>query len=463
MAYSSTYPNVKFIFPGLPTDRQPISKFNSIAPNIKITEKDSLHLLGSPIFDESFPTFIDNKIQNFNDVSERLFKINLHSAFTIIRYCCFGPKFTYSLRSSHLWKHPQLLEKVDKIIRNTLTSILNVALDDRAWQQATLPIRLGGLGVRKISSISLPAFLSSVYGTGKLTRNILSSSLVDFEVPFMTDALNAWKMACPNTDLPDYLSSQRRWDVPLCSIVRNNLLNTSTNAAERARLLAVGEWESGLWLQALPSSTIGTMMDDASFRLATGLRLGAPCVAPHRCHCGEAVDNLGHHGLSCSRSAGRIARHASINDIIRRAFASAGVPAVLEPNGLVRDDGKRPDGMTLVPWKVGRPLVWDATCVDTLAPSHVASTAGCAGAAAAAAENLKRRKYCNLNGCYSFEPFGVETLGSWGPSARILFKEISRRLIDSSRDPEGWFLFWSKNKHCHPTWQCCQSSGHVSG
>ncbi|CAH1637135.1 unnamed protein product [Spodoptera littoralis] len=55
------------------------------------------------------------------------------------------------------------------------------------------------------------------------------------------------------------------------------------------------------------------------------------------------VDHLGHHGLSCSRSAGRIARHASINDIIRRALVIAGVPAVLEPKGLARDDGKRPD------------------------------------------------------------------------------------------------------------------------
>ena len=29
-------------------------------------------------------------------------------------------------------------------------------------------------------------------------------------------------------------------------------------------------------------------------------------------------------------------------------------------------DGKRLDGATLVPWKCGKLLVWDATCVDTL-------------------------------------------------------------------------------------------------
>jgi hypothetical protein len=39
------------------------------------------------------------------------------------------------------------------------------------------------------------------------------------------------------------------------------------------------------------------------------------------------------------------------------------VNSTLEPNGLSRDDGKRPDGMTLVPWIKGQPLVWDVTVV----------------------------------------------------------------------------------------------------
>jgi hypothetical protein len=33
--------------------------------------------------------------------------------------------------------------------------------------------------------------------------------------------------------------------------------------------------------------------------------------------------------------------------------------------------GKRPDGMTLVPWIKGQPLVWDVTILDTLADSYV--------------------------------------------------------------------------------------------
>ncbi|XP_063630769.1 cytochrome P450 4C1-like [Cydia splendana] len=212
------------------------------------------------------------------------------------------------------------------------------------------------------------------------------------------------------------------------------LIDNAQSPAERARLLAVSEPESGLWLHALPSPNIGTLLERTTLALATSLRLGVKTNEPHRCRCGSIVDELGHHGLSCQRSAGRISRHASLNDVIRRALASVSVPAILEPNGIARDDGKRPDGMTLIPWRLGRTLVWDATCVDTLAPSHLQATSVKAGAAATTAEQNKRRKYAVLSEGYIFAPFGVETLGPWGPSAKSLFKEISQRLIDTSGD-----------------------------
>src|SRR6218665_284598 len=32
---------------------------------------------------------------------------------------------------------------------------------------------------------------------------------------------------------------------------------------------------------------------------------------------------------------------------------------------MLRSDGRRPDGTTLIPWRAGRNLVWDATVIDT--------------------------------------------------------------------------------------------------
>lgn len=172
-----------------------------------------------------------------------------------------------------------------------------------------------------------------------------------------------------------------------------------------------------------------------------GLRLGAKINQPHICQCGTAVDAFGHHGLACSRSAGRIPRHASINDIIRRTLATVGVPSILEPTGIVRTDGKRPDGLTLIPWKQGRCLVWDATCVDTLAPTHLPTTNNRGGAAACTGEVTKRRKYEGLGDCYNFLPFAVETMGPWGPEAKLFLKDITTRLIEVTGDNRAGSFF----------------------
>ena len=51
--------------------------------------------------------------------------------------------------------------------------------------------------------------------------------------------------------------------------------------------------------------------------------------------------------------------------------ADVGIYQMLELRGLYRPDGKRPDGVTLIPWEMGKQLVWDVTFVDALAPSRL--------------------------------------------------------------------------------------------
>ena len=97
------------------------------------------------------------------------------------------------------------------------------------------------------------------------------------------------------------------------------------------------------------------------------------------------------------------------NDVIARALRSANTPTILEPTGMLRGDGKRPDGVTMIPWSRGKALVWDFTCPDTLGPSHVRQTSLAAGSAAIAAESKKRTKYAKLSVANSFVPFAIET------------------------------------------------------
>ena len=79
---------------------------------------------------------------------------------------------------------------------------------------------------------------------------------------------------------------------------------------------------------------MGTKLDNESLRIALGLHLGVPIVVEHKCVCGSKVDVFGTHGLSCRRSGGSGVWRCTC------CFGTVGV---------CRDDGKRLDGMSLIP------------------------------------------------------------------------------------------------------------------
>jgi len=149
-------------------------------------------------------------------------------------------------------------------------------------------------------------------------------------------------------------------------------------------------------------------------------------LGANNCVCGKAVDARGLHGLAC-RSAPRQQRHSHLNDIIWRAMKRAQFPAVKEPVGLMRQDGKRPDGTTILPWSRGKPLSGDVTVPDTYADAHVVSTAREAGAAANHAATNKNTKYRQLSNTHVFVPVAIETGGTWHHQAVELVQEIGRR------------------------------------
>ena len=106
---------------------------------------------------------------------------------------------------------------------------------------------------------------------------------------------------------------------------------------------------------------------------------------------------------SCKKHPGRTQRHAWLNDLIHRALIRAAIPAVKEPQGLSRDDGKRPDGLTLVPWQSERSATWDVTVAHTLAMSYVSQNALQAGCAVAAKySTAKTTKYSTFSASHMF-------------------------------------------------------------
>ena len=67
-----------------------------------------------------------------------------------------------------------------------------VVSDDRAWKQASLPVKLGGLGVRSEVEVAPSAYLASLHATSALVKVILPVSLPSSEPSPFDDALSYW-------------------------------------------------------------------------------------------------------------------------------------------------------------------------------------------------------------------------------------------------------------------------------
>lgn len=62
--------------------------------------------------------------------------------------------------------------------------------------------------------------------------------------------------------------------------------------------------------------------------------------------CGETVDKNGSHPLSSLNSSGKYYRHSEVNNIRTTTLNSVNIQ--VEPVGLDRTDGKRPDRVTFI-------------------------------------------------------------------------------------------------------------------
>ena len=134
-------------------------------------------------------------------------------------------------------------------------------------------------------------------------------------------------------------------------------------------------------------------------------------------------------------------RHNLINDIIWRAMTRAQIPSTKEPPGLLRSDGKKPDGVSLIPWSRGRCLTWNVTVPDTVAASHINRTCQFASSAAEQAAVNKHRKYVQLMHSHDFVAVAVETFGSWSVEGLAFVNELGKRCSAvSGDDRETLFL-----------------------
>lgn len=100
---------------------------------------------------------------------------------------------------------------MDTHLKTALENIVNVRMNEVQWLQSSLPVNYGGLGIRSLLHISLPAYLASVNGVKDIVSTLIDIRDYESEIPFFTEALMSWS-GINNDTLPENPKSQFAWD-----------------------------------------------------------------------------------------------------------------------------------------------------------------------------------------------------------------------------------------------------------
>ena len=291
-----------------------LASFQKLCPGIKTPKKDELIIHGSPLGPKSQADLLEKKINELEKVNGIVEKLDAHYGFFMLNNCFSLPKLLYFLRTSTCFNRPVFLEKYDKTVRDGVSKVCNVNFDDISRTQLALPAEMGGLGVSSASLLALPAFLASSFGASDFLTTIFSET---FEEISFTKALEKW------------LSLTNQQESPLDG-TQKNLISRMNDKRSKVFNAHQGKFGSR-WLNVVPCKNLGLKLDDQQLRISIGLRLGANICVTHTCHCGKRVEQDGLHGLSCTKSAGRFSRHATLNSLIKQTLGSLDLPSVLEP------------------------------------------------------------------------------------------------------------------------------------
>ena len=98
-------------------------------------------------------------------------QVELH----LLRSCLGVCKVNYLLHTIPPATIMSQLQLFDRYLRDALSRICNASISAHAWCQATLPLSLGGLGLREASYVSPAAFLGCCLSSQHLCTQLLSS------------------------------------------------------------------------------------------------------------------------------------------------------------------------------------------------------------------------------------------------------------------------------------------------
>jgi hypothetical protein len=331
--------------------------------------------------------------------------------------------------------------KWDSKVVKACSSLLGTSVTGDALSQATLPIRVGGLGLRSSEWVSPIAFLASYM------RAITEDGSLPGPGPLLTELEqclqyvnkldpNPRKRLVPGTlELnvikafyePGTHKIQHKLTKALESGIFDSWLGT-LGTHDRIRMQSLSQAGTGAWLTAIPREP-EYQLSTPHFVVAMRFRLGLPPVndLPHHCKCGQPMTN--DHVVGCkSMARGPLThRHNQVVMTCARHIRRLGFSVTVEP----RDS---PDGIPdLAISLADREHFVEISVLHPQAPSHQH------GNPIQNRENQKKAKYQQHTQRHAPSQLTVVVLDSYGASGAGVreFELVLQELHQSQGEGRG--------------------------
>ena len=465
--------------------------------------QQGIKVLGTPLGHPEFVrAHLDRIAIEHRTFLERIPSVpDLQSAWSLLLHCA-AARATYLLRTLPPEAVARFADAHDAGLWRCMCRLLNIPEDQDAVTKliATMPLVLGGLGLRSAARTRQAAFWASWADCLPMIRErhpeLAEDLLLRLEGGANTSALGAAREAAltltgvmgftppswtalsrgarpPDWQPEDYEPGVHRggWQHEASSRVEQSFreVHVFPRLPESGRALVRSQsgTGSGVALSVSPSS-IFTRIEPQLFRvlLLRRLRISLP-FSRRFCRCGRSLDAFGHHRAACPRAGVLGRRGFALESAAARICREAG--GRVTTNVFVRDlDVAVPnalDGRRLEVVADGLPLFASAQlAVDTtlVSPLHADGSphrhaADSDGAVLATARRRKERTYPELVGPESrarLVVLALETGGRWSDEALAFVRLLARAKVRSEprilkkRVEQAWRLRWLSMLGC---------------
>ena len=298
---------------------------------------------------------------------------------------------------------------VDSFTRRALATITGATISkDREWTQASLPLRMGGLGLHSCSNVAALAGIAAAGDGARGMIRLASPSMLETLTPCI-DPVCVESLKCSRlahfpevqTAVRDSLQAntyqhhrQKTWSKQI-SEARHKAFLSKLSTKERARISSCSAKHASIWLYGCPDSPPDLWLAGPEFIALIRIRLGLPVsTAPCLCTlCGKVqADIWGDHSLSCMAAGARTRLHNELRNSFAALARLAFLAPILEPQpfSTTTHKGKRVDVAYIMNDSIH--LV-DVAVTHSVQQNAINAASASPGGAATSYQKVKEDKY----------------------------------------------------------------------